>query len=38
MWKPVKEVVLKILNNGRVYIKLSVIRHFFPWTQTTALK
>ena len=30
MWKPVKEIALKILNNGRVYITRSIITHFFP--------
>ena len=30
MWKLVKEVALKILNNGRVYITRSVIMPFFP--------
>ena len=30
MWKPVKEVALKILNNGQVYITRSVITRFFP--------
>ena len=29
MWKPVKEVALKILNNGRVYITQSIITCFF---------
>ena len=37
MWKPVKEVALKILNNGRVYITLSVIMRFFPVDPTTVL-
>ena len=34
MWKPVKEVALKILNNGRMYIWRFVITQFFscgPW-------
>ena len=30
MWKPVKEVALKILNNGHVYITRSIITRFFP--------
>ena len=30
MWKPVKEIALKILNNGRMYITRSIITRFFP--------
>ena len=37
MWKPVKEVALKIWNNCHVYITWSVITWFFPWTPSTAL-
>jgi len=29
IWKPVKEVALQILNNGRMYITLSVVTRFF---------
>ena len=37
IWKPVKEVALQILNNGRMYITLSVVTRFFScgtqWTR-----
>ena len=38
MQKPVKEVALTILDNGRANITQSIIAHvFFLWTQTTVL-
>ena len=32
VWKPLKEIPLKIFNNCRVYITRSVITRFFSWT------
>jgi len=38
MSKPVKELVLKFLNNSRVYKTQSVKTFFFPlWTSSTSL-
>ena len=34
---PFKEVALKILNNGHMFVTWSVIMRFFLWTPTTAL-